>query len=173
MLGLLPLAKGKTREADVMLRAKVLGEYRRYANQLSGLTKPDALRSWEIGMKNLAQAAGFADPLRLEWAVGAEAVKDLVTGPVSVSAGGIEVTLSLDHLAVPEVTVQKAGKPLKSIPPGVKKDKKFAALTGRVADIKRQASGIRQSLEAAMCRGDTFTGTELRSWFEHACLHRC
>ena len=41
------------------------------------MTKPAALLSWQIGMRNLAQTAGYADPLRLEWAVGAETVKDL------------------------------------------------------------------------------------------------
>ena len=44
------------------------------ALQLSGLTKPAALRAWDIGMKNLAQMAGYPDPLRLQWAVGADAV---------------------------------------------------------------------------------------------------
>jgi len=172
LLGLLPLAKGVKRDTDLLERCKVLREYRRYANQLSGLTKPSALRSWEIGMKNLAQTAGFADPLRLEWAVGAEAVKDLAQGPVSLTKGGVKVTLALDELSLPQVTANKSGKELKSIPPDVKKDKKVAELVARATDIKRQAAGIRQSLEVAMCRGDTFTGEELRAWCGHALVAR-
>lgn len=168
LLGLLPLAKGAKRDADLQERCRVLREYRRYANQLSGLTKPDALRAWDIGMKNLAQTAGFADPLRLEWAVGADAVKDLAKGPVSVTNAGVTVTLALDEFSKPEVTITKGDKPLKTIPPAVKKHKKVAELTGRVADLKKQASAIRQSLEAAMCRGDVFTGEELQSWCGHA-----
>ncbi|HZZ73948.1 MAG TPA: DUF4132 domain-containing protein, partial [Pirellulales bacterium] len=170
LLGLLPLAKGAKRDADLLERCKVLREYRRYANQLSGLTKPAALLSWQIGMKNLAQTAGFADPLRLEWAVGAEAVKDLAKGPISLTKSGVTVTLALDSLAQPEVTVDKGGKALKSIPPEIKKDKKIADLLVRATDIKRQAAGIRQSLEAAMCRGDVFSGEELRAWCKHALL---
>jgi hypothetical protein len=170
LLGLLPLATGKKREADLMERCQVLREYRRYANQLSGLTKPTALRAWEIGMKNLSQMAGYADPLRLEWAVGAEAVKDLAKGPIKVSKDGVIVTLSLDELSKPEITIHKGEKELKSIPPAVKKDKKVAELTGRVTDLKRQATAIRQSLEAAMCRGDVFSGEELRQWCSHALL---
>ncbi|MCI0357954.1 MAG: DUF4132 domain-containing protein [Planctomycetaceae bacterium] len=170
LLGLLPLASGKKREADLVERCQVLREYRRYANQLSGLTKPAALRAWDIGMKNMAQTAGFADPLRLEWAVGAEAVKDLAKGPVAVSKSGVTVTLSLDELSKPSIAVSKGDKELKSIPPAIKKDKKVAELTARVTDLKRQASAIRQSLEAAMCRGDTFTGGELRQWCGHALL---
>ncbi len=170
LLGLLPLATGKKRDVDLKERCQILREYRRYANQLSGLTKPAALRAWEIGMKNLAQMAGYADPLRLEWAVGAEAVKDLAKGPIKVTKDGVTVTLALGELSKPEITVQKGAKELKSIPPAIKKDKKVAEFTGRVTDLKRQATAMRQSLEAAMCRGDAFNGEELRNWSGHALL---
>ena len=170
LLGLLPLAAGKQREADLRERCQVLRDYRRYANTLSGLTKPDALRAWEIGMKNLAQTAGFADPLRLEWAVGAEAVKDLAKGPVTVVKDGVTVSLALDDNAQPVVTTRKGPKELKAIPPAIKKDKKIAELVARAADLRRQASSIRRSLETAMCRGDVFSGDELRAWCGHALL---
>lgn len=168
LLGLLPLATGTKRETDLKERCQVLRDYRRYADKLSGLTKPSALRAYDIGMKNLAQTAGFADALRLEWAVGAEAVKDLIKGSITVAKGDVKVTLSLNSLSQPKLQTTKAGKELKSIPPAIKKDKKVAALIGRVTDLKRQASAIRKSLEAAMCRGDTFTGDELKSWCGHA-----
>ncbi len=170
LLGLLPLAKGKQRAADLAQRCRVLREYRRYANQLSGLTKPAALRAWEIGMKNLAQMAGYPDPLRLEWAVGGDAVKDLASGAVTVAHDGVSVSLALDDLAQPQLSVCKAGKSLKSIPPPIKKHKQVAALTGRMTDLKRQATAMRSSLEAAMCRGDEFTDDELRQWCTHALL---
>lgn len=170
LFGLLPLAKGDKREKDLAERCRVLREYRRYANQLSGLTKPAALLSWQIGMKNLAQTAGFADPLRLEWSVGADELKDLAAGPVIINKDGVTVTLALDEFSKPSITASKNGKQLKSIPPALKKDKKVAALVARVTDIKRQASSIRQSLEAAMCRGDRFSGQELQSWCSHALL---
>jgi hypothetical protein len=121
-------------------------------------------------MKNLAQTSGFADPLRLEWSVGAEAVKDLAAGPISVTKDGVKVTLSLDELSKPLISIQKGDKELKSIPPAIKKDKKVTELTGRVTDLKGQASAIRQSLESSMCRGDTFDGNELRTWCGHALL---
>lgn len=170
LLGLLPLAGGAKRDADLRERCQMLREYRRYANTLSGLTKPDALRAWEIGMKNLAQTAGFADPMRLEWAVGAETVKDLSKGPINVTKNGVTVALSLDSQAQPVLAVRNGQKDLKSIPPAIKKDKKVAELAARATDLRRQASSARQSLEAAMCRGDAFTGEELRQWCSHALL---
>jgi hypothetical protein len=112
--------------------------------------------------------AGFADPLRLEWALGAEAVKDLANRPVAVTKDGVTVSLALDDDAKPLLSVRRGDKELKSLPPAIKKDKKVAELTGRVSDIRRQASSIRQSLETAMCRGDVFSGDELRAWCGHA-----
>jgi hypothetical protein len=66
-----------------------------------------ALRAWEIGMNNLAQMPGYADPLRLEWAVGADAVKHLAKGPVDVAMDGVTVSLSLDELARPAIVVAR------------------------------------------------------------------
>jgi hypothetical protein len=143
LLGLLPLAKGNRREADLLERCKVLREYRRYANQLSGLTKPAALRSWEIGMRNMAQTAGYADRLRLEWAVGADAVKDLAKGPIVVKKEGVTISLSLDEMSKPVVTVLKGDKELKSIPPAVEEGQE--SRRAHFARDRTQAAGIRNS----------------------------
>jgi hypothetical protein len=170
MLGLLPLAAGVKRDADLAERYKVVQEYRRYARGLSSMSKPDALRAVEIGLQNLARTAGYADPLRLEWAMEADAVRDLADGPIEVSKDGVTVTLSLDDRSQPQVAVVREGKSLKSVPPAVRKDKRVAELLERVGDLKKQASRMRWSLETAMCRGDLFTGAELARLAEHAIL---
>lgn len=170
LLGLLPLASGRKRDADLIERCQILQEYRRYANQLSGLTKPSALLALEIGMKNLAQTAGYADALRLEWAFGAEKVKDLTKGSISVTHDKVTFVLSLDEVARPTLVASKDGKELKKVLPAAKKVPKVAELYARVKDIKRQSNATRKSLESAMCRGDTFSGKELREWCGHAIL---
>ncbi len=115
LLGLFPLEKGPKRDNDVMYRYEVLQAYKKYARGLSSLTKPDALRALDIGFANLARPAGFRDPLRLEWALEAESVKDLASGPISITNDRITVTLSLDETAKPELTVYWGEKKLKSI----------------------------------------------------------
>jgi HEAT repeat protein len=170
LLGLLPLAGGAKRDADLGERFRVLQDYRRYAGQLSSMSKPDALRAVEIGLQNLAATVGYPDPLRLEWAMGAEDVKDLAAGPVTVTKDGVTVTLALDEGLQPQLTVRRGDKELKSIPPPLKKDKKLAALVERCTDLRRQTSRMRQSLETAMCRGDTFSGAELVQLCGHALL---
>ena len=170
LLGLLPLADGTKRAADLAERFQALQDYRRYAGQLSSMSKPDALRAAEIGLQNLAGTAGYADPLRLEWAMGAEEVKDLAAGPVAITKDGVTVTLALDEAAQPQLKVQRGDRELKSIPPPLKKDKKLAALIERGTDLRRQAAQMRRSLETAMCRGDTFTGAELTQLCGHSLL---
>ncbi len=171
LLGLLPLAKGTRRDSDIATRYKVLLEYRRYANKLSAMSKEDAVRSAEVGMQNLARTVGYPDPLRLEWAMEAEAVKDLADGPVAVERDGYTVTLALDEASRPSLTVTRGEKTLKTLPAKIKKkDKKIAALADRVKELKRQASRMRQSLETAMCRGDLFTAPELVDISAHAVL---
>ncbi|TWU12130.1 hypothetical protein CA54_09480 [Symmachiella macrocystis] len=170
LLGLLPLAKGAKQAKDIVDRYEVLQEYRRYANKLSSLSKPDALRACDIGMQNLAATAGYDDPTRLQWAMEAESTKDLAKGPIVVSQGDVSLTLSLDDQAVPELVIRRSEKVLKSLPNTVKKDAKFVELRERNKHLKRQASRVKQSLETAMCRGDEFTGSELLQFADHALL---
>ena len=114
---LAPLASGNRRNGEIAHRYQVLQEYRRYAGQLSTMTREEAQRAVDIGLNNLARTAGYPDPLRLEWALEAESVKDLAHGPVSAAKDGVTVTLALDASGRPEITVCRGDKELKSIPP--------------------------------------------------------
>ncbi len=171
LLGLLPLEPGAKRDKDINQRYEVLQGYKKYARGLSSLTKPSAMRAVEIGMNNLARLAGFPDPLRMEWALEAESIRDIAEGPVSVTKDGITVTLSLDEHAKAQISVMKGDKLLKSIPgPVKKKHPAIAELADRAAELKRKTGRIKQSLETAMCRGDQIAAAELVQLFEHAIL---
>jgi hypothetical protein len=121
-------------------------------------------------MENLARTAGYPDPIRLEWAMEAQAVADLADGPLVVTVGEVTVSLAVNDWGEPDLTVTKKGKRLKSVPSKLRKDPDIARLQERKRDIKRQASRMRQSLERAMCRGDAFTGADLRGFFAHPVL---
>ncbi|TMQ30102.1 MAG: DUF4132 domain-containing protein, partial [Planctomycetota bacterium] len=169
-LGLLPLARGQAGERDVLERYKIFQEYLHYARQLSAMTRDSALQAAAIGLANLARTAGYPDPVRLEWAMEAQAVADLAKGPVTVKVADVAVALAIDAQGDPEVTVVRQGKTLSTIPPAVKKNTKVAALTTRKTELRKQASRMRLSLEQAMCRGDPFTGAELQQLFTHPVL---
>jgi hypothetical protein len=169
LLGLLPLPDDPAKkEAELADRYKVLKEYERYARGLSALSKEPAMQAARLGLENLAVTAGFPDPVRLEWAVSAREVADLAGGPVTVAVKNVSVTLALTPLADPEVTQTKDGKPLKALPPDVKKNDKVVELLERKKALARTASNTRRSLEQAMCAGDRFHGAELKSLMGHA-----
>lgn len=169
-LGLLPLAKAKAREADLLDRYKVIQEFRRGSKQFGSQRQASEKRAAQIGQQNLARTAGFADPIRLEWAMEARAVEDLADGPIEVAAEGVKVSLGIDPWGEVEMNVTRDGKALSDIPAKLKKHPKIAALRERKVELKRQASRIRPSLEQFMGRGDEFTGTELRELMDHPLL---
>jgi hypothetical protein len=168
-LGLLPLPDDATkREAELADRYKVLKEYERYARGLSSLSKEPAMQAARLGMENLAVTAGYADPVRLEWAVTAREVADLAKGPVAASVRSVAVGLSLTADGEVELTSTRDGKPLKSLPADAKKNPKIAELVERKKDITRIAASTKRSLEQAMCSGDLFRAAELTALMEHA-----
>ena len=169
LLGLLPLpADEAKRETELIDRHKVLMEYERYARGLSSLGKEPALAAARLGMENLAVTAGYGDPIRLEWAVGAKQVADLLDGPVVVAVKNVAVSLGLTGEADPEISQTKDGKALKSIPPDIKKLPKIVELLERAKGLKRMAASTKRSLELAMCAGDEFAAPELKLLMTHA-----
>ena len=169
-LGLLPLAGGKSREADLLDRYKAMQEFIRTSRQFGSQRQASEKRAAQIGQENLARTAGYPDPIRLQWAMEARAVGDLADGPISVSAEGVSVSLGIDPWGEIEFAVTKDGKTLADIPAKLKKDKRVAARRERKTELKRQASRIRIALEQFMCRGESVTGEELQELMKHPLL---
>jgi hypothetical protein len=168
-LGLLPLAAGAGRDKDMAERYKVLQDYHRYARGLSPMSREDAVRSAEVGLANLARTAGYPDPIRFQWAMEAAACADLVKG-ITVKGGPVSAALQVDSEGQVLWTISREGKPLKTIPPAQKDDKKLAELLERRKELVRSQSRMRRGLEDMMCRGDPFTGAELSQLAQHPLL---
>lgn len=173
-IGLLPLPAENTE--DILLqRYLVLQEFLRGSKKFGSQRQTSEKLAVRIGMENLARTAGYADPLRLEWAMEQHVVADLAEGPVSVTVAPVTITLAIDILGEPNVTVcrqLKNGdiKPLKNVPAKLKKKPDIAALVERKKTIRQQASRTRLSLEGAMVRGDVFSGKEIESLYGHPVL---
>ena len=118
-------------------------------------------------MANLARTAGYPDPLRFTWAVEARQAADLAEGPVSAVRDDVAVTLSVTAEGTPELAVARAGRSLKSVPAALRKDPGIAALQARKADLAKQATRVRASLEAAMVAQDAFTLADLAGLSRH------
>jgi len=167
-LGLAMLPEDSTsRKQSVLRRYESIQEFKRGSRKFGSQRQESEKTAANIGMENLARTAGYPDPIRLEWAMEAEAVRDLAEGPVSATVGDTIVTLSIDAWGDPALVAVKGGKALKTIPPALRKDPVAGPLIERKSAIGKQGSRIRLSLEAAMCRGDLFAVDELRELMAH------
>jgi hypothetical protein len=169
-LGLLPLAEGEAREADLLMRYVRLEDFKREARKFGSQRQQSESRAVAIGLDNLARTAGFRDPQRLRWAMEQRAVADLAKGPIVLTRDDVTATLSIDADGNPDFSLSRNGKPLKAAPASLKKDAEFNALKDRLQDLKRQSSRVNVALEEAMCRGDRFHQNDLRTLVEHPIL---
>ncbi len=163
-LGLLPL--GSNPEQEVKERYAVLQEFQAGSKQFGSQKRETEKLAFEIAIDNLASTAGYPDALRLIWSLEAAEVEDMKDG-ITVTEGEVNVRLAFDDLGSPEITVEKAGKPLKEIPAPLKKLPAVKALTERRTQLKKQLVRMRAALEQAMQRGDTFNASELKGLLEH------
>lgn len=164
-LGLVPL----TDERDVLERYQVIQEFLRTSKKFGALRQQSEKRAAMIALENLARTAGYADPIRLEWAMETCAVADWVNGAKTITRGDVTITLAIDQWGDANVHVMKKDKPLKAIPAKLK-DPQVSELINRKKEIERQMARMRASLEQAMCRGDVFTAAELQLFFAHSLL---
>jgi hypothetical protein len=159
-LGLLPL-EPKAPKQDLLARFKAMQEFVRTSRQFGSMRQAAEKLAARIAQENLARTAGYPDPIRLQWAMEALATADLAAGPVSATVKDVTVSLAIDDEGLPEITVTRGEKLLKSPPPAIKKNEAVAELFERKTDLRRSASRMRGSLEQAMCRGDVFNGEDL------------
>ncbi|WP_309739105.1 DUF5724 domain-containing protein, partial [Chamaesiphon sp. OTE_20_metabat_361] len=130
-LGLCPLDPGKKREPDILKRYQIYQEFLRTSKKFGSQRRASEKLAVEIGMENLARTAGFADPQRLQWAMEAAAIADLVEKPQVVAIEDTTISLSITTTGTPEITITKAGKTLKAIPAKLKKNPEIEALVDR------------------------------------------
>lgn len=167
-LGLLPLPDDPpaAREA-VRRRYGELREFERGSRKFGSMRQSSERTAVRIGLENLARTAGYPDPLRFTWAMEAAEAGDLAHGPVVVSKGDVELTLSVDSEGVADLAVRRGGRALKSVPAAVRKDPDVAALQEHKKSLVQQASRVRQSLEAAMTAQDSFTPDDFAELRRH------
>jgi hypothetical protein len=170
-LGLLPLPDDPTdREAVVLRRYGTLREFERGSAKFGSQRRASERTAVRIGVENLARTTGFVDPQRFIWSTEAAEAGDLAHGPIEVTEGEVTVSLAVDAEGVADITVQKAGKPLKSVPSALRKHDAIKELRGRKTALTRQATRVRRSLEDAMVRQETFTDDDLQLLDGHPVL---
>ncbi len=168
-LGLLPLPE-TDRDAEILARYQIIQEFIRTSRKFGSQRQASEKLAARISLENLARTAGYADPLRLQWAMEAEQTADLREGPVSVTVENVTVTLHIDVSGKPHLDICRGDKKLKTIPAKMRKAEAFVELRERKKDIEKQHSRMRGALELAMCREDRFSAAELQDLLLHPVL---
>ncbi|MEZ5403784.1 MAG: DUF5724 domain-containing protein [Bryobacteraceae bacterium] len=170
-LGLVPLPEREpARRDEVLRRYEAIQEFLRGAKKFGAQRQESERLAASIGLANLARTAGYADPQRFSWAMEAAVIADLREGPAEVTGSGVRAALSINALGEPELAYDRGGKPLKNLPPALKKSEPMATLRARKTELGRQVSRMRQSLEEAMVRGDRFSAADLDEMASHPML---
>lgn len=163
-LGLIPIQGDAAKE--VRRRYDVFQEIKVSSRQFGSARQATEKLAVDVGIENLARTAGYADPMRLVWALEADEVSDMRDGIEAVS-GEVVVRLSYSELGDPVLSVTKAGKELKEIPAAAKKVPEIKELIERRKRLKLQAQRMRWSFEEAMQLGTEFEVRELESLMAH------
>lgn len=164
-LGLIPFSRTNP-EGDVLRRYKLLQAFNRESRQFGAQRQESEQNAARIGLDNLARNAGHDDVTRFGWIMEAEATRQIMEQSL-VAIEEVTVQLIIDENGLADILVAKSGKRQKTIPAKLKKDKTIARLKEHKAELRRQFSRTRQSLENAMLAGVTFTAEDLAGINQH------
>jgi Family of unknown function (DUF5724)/Domain of unknown function (DUF4132) len=169
--GLVPLSKTNA-EKDVLARYAYLQKFKKESRQFGAQKQTSEALAIRIALENLARNAGFADPVRLTWAMETKQVQAILSAETEVKSEDTIVKLVIDEEGKADVITFKGEKMLKSIPPKLKKDKAIIELNEHKKTLREQFSRSRKGLEEAMIRGDEFEFAELGNLFAHPVISK-
>ncbi|BFM11024.1 hypothetical protein R50072_11770 [Simiduia litorea] len=149
-LGLLPIKD----ESEAVKRYTTLRRIWKECSKYGAERQANTRASVAVGLKNLAQRAGYPDVARLEWDM--ESKLSEATAQILTEQSIGEWIVSVEIVGLKSnLLVQKAGKALKSVPAGLRKFPEYNALREQMKELDDQARRFRLALENMMCLGDT------------------
>lgn len=171
LYGLIPLSKTNP-EKDVLARYEYLQMFKKESKQFGAQKQSSESLALRIAMENLARNAGYADPVRLTWAMETRQVQGILSKETQVQYDDVLIGLVIDEEGQADVVAFKGDKQLKAIPPKYKNDKKVLELAEFKKTLREQFRRSRKALEDTMVRGDVFTSDELNTLFGHPVIAR-
>lgn len=167
---LIPLDGGAEGE-DVTRRYLFLQRFLKESKKFGAMRIAAEKKAVEIAMKNLATNAGFSDVMRLTLRMESKIVEEKAELFVPYEAEGVTVRLIVDDDGKAELTFEKGGKPLRSVPAKLKKDERIAQMTELKKTLIEQRRRARSMLEEGMEDGAVFTLGELKSLSSHPVVY--
>lgn len=166
MYGLIPLSKANPQK-DILGRYEYIQLFKKESRQFGAQKQASEGTAVRIAMENLARNAGYADPMRLSWAMETRQVQEILSKETQVQYDDVLIGLIIEEDGEADVVAFKGDKKLASVPAKYKKDKKVLELQEFKKTLREQFRRSRKSLEEAMVRGDGFEVPELTTLFTH------
>lgn len=166
MYGLIPLSKANAQK-DILGRYEYIQQFKKESKQFGAQKQTSEGIAIRIAMENLARNAGYADPMRLSWAMETKQVQNILSKETQVQYDDVLIGLIIEEDGEADVVAFKGDKKLAAVPAKYKKDKKVLELQEFKKTLKEQFRRSRKSLEEAMVRGDGFEAPELANLFSH------
>ncbi|WP_343670962.1 DUF4132 domain-containing protein [Chitinophaga sp.] len=166
MYGLIPLSKANPQK-DILGRYEYIQQFKKESKQFGAQKQTSEGIAIRIAMENLARNAGYADPMRLSWAMETKQVQHILAKETQVQYDDVLIGLIIEDDGEADVVAFKGDKKLAAVPAKYKKDKKVLELQEFKKTLKEQFRRSRKSLEEAMVRGDGFEAPELAGLFSH------
>lgn len=164
-LGLVPFSRSRP-ERDLLRRYNLLQDFAHTSRQFGAQRQESEKNAARIGLENLARNAGYDDVTRFGWIMEAEATRDILSRGL-VGIDNVTVQLFIDENGKADIAVAKDGKPQKTIPAKLRKNKFIVELKENKTALRRQFSRTRLSLENAMLSGVVFTPDDLVKIMAH------
>ncbi len=165
-LGLIALDKTDPQN-DILDRYKFIQNFKKSGKSVGQQRQDSEKRVCELAMENLARNAGYADPMRLTWAMETLDVQALLKSTNAVNIAQTTVQLQVNTLGKADIVAIKSGKTLADIPTVLKSTPPVSDLILVKNSLNEQRKRIKQSLEEAMIRGDIFTLPEIENLQQH------
>ncbi len=154
-------------EDDMCRRYLFITKFRKESRKFGSQRAASEAKAAEMALTNLAQTAGYSDPMRLTLSMETKLIDDSrdLLRPVTVEDVTLTLTVGEDGKA--DISVEKGGKALKSLPAKLKKNETVLALTEFKKTLTEQYRRTRLMLEEAMETSVAFTWQELVSLLNH------
>ncbi|TAA47472.1 DUF4132 domain-containing protein [Corallincola spongiicola] len=148
-LGLLPI----NTDQDAVKRYTTLRQVWKECSKYGAERQANTRAAVTVGLKNLAQTAGYPDVARLEWDMESK-LSEANAQLLSEQSIG-DWTVKVDIIGLKSnLQVHKDGKQLKSVPAGLRKFAEYTALREQMKELDDQARRFKQALENMMCMGE-------------------
>ena len=162
-----PSSFGGVGGGDILSRYKFLVGFKKESKEFGAQRQASEGLAVRLALDNLARTAGYADPIRLTWAMETIDAQEIMSKVKTLSFEETTISIEVNALGKAEFVATKAGKNLADVPAKFKKEAQVIELKDLKNALNAQHSRIRKGLEDAMLRGDEFELNELENLTQH------